>query len=404
MLRDILLKELKRVFNDRRLVFSAIILPAISIFVVYTIMGNMFTNMMNNIDEHTSVVYVQNAPEGFEGSIDYEELNMNVEFIDESTDVQSIKDNILEGDVDLMVEFEDGFIEKVDDYKNQDPAEINTFYNPSKEYSSNSRKEFINNVLEPYRNEILTSRFGDIKNIKVFDIDVDNESSKIVDEKKASGRGFSMIIPMLVAIILFSAAMGIGMDTIAGEKERGTMATLLLTPVKRKTIALGKVIGLGIVAIISALVSFGAILASMPYASSMLTGGSSLNLGSLKFSGVQLLQLLLIMITLVGIFVGLICLLSVRARTVKEAGTYVTPVFMVVILTAFSTIFGGGTTKLYHFAIPIYGSVSALKAAFTFELTMNQFLVTVISAFIVSLILIKLITITFNDEKVMLNA
>lgn len=405
MLRDILKKELKRVFTDRRLVFSAFILPALSIFIVYTIMGSMLSNMMDDIEEHTSTVYIQNAPEQFQKVVDEKKLNMNITYIDMTEDTTSIKEQIKNGEVDMMVKFEDGFLDKVNNYKNLEiPPEVKTFYNPSEEYSRESRKRFIEIALNKYETQILTDRFGDINNVVAFDVDRNSDESIVVDEKKASGQGISMILPMLIAIILFSGAMGIGMDTIAGEKERGTMATLLLTPVKRETIALGKVIGLGIVAIVSAIVSFAAIIASMPFSSKMLTGGADMNLGALQFSTFQLIQLLIIMITLVGIYVGLICLLSVRARTVKEAGTYVTPVFMVVMIAAFSTMFGGGATELYHYAIPVYGSVSALKAALSFELTMNQFLVTAISSFIVSLILVRLITLTFNDEKVMLNA
>ncbi|WP_304944190.1 ABC transporter permease [Vallitalea guaymasensis] len=405
MLRDILKKELKRVFTDRRLVFSAFILPALSIFIVYTIMGSMLSNMMDDIEEHTSTVYIQNAPVQFQKVVDEKKLNMNITYIDMTQDTASIKEQIKNGEVDMMVKFEDGFLDKVNNYKNLEiPPEVKTFYNPSEEYSRESRKRFIEIALNKYETQILTDRFGDINNVVAFDVDRNSDESIVVDEKKASGQGISMILPMLIAIILFSGAMGIGMDTIAGEKERGTMATLLLTPVKRETIALGKVIGLGIVAIVSAIVSFAAIIASMPFSSKMLTGGADMNLGALQFSTFQLIQLLIIMITLVGIYVGLICLLSVRARTVKEAGTYVTPVFMVVMIAAFSTMFGGGATELYHYAIPVYGSVSALKAALSFELTMNQFLVTAISSFIVSLILVRLITLTFNDEKVMLNA
>lgn len=405
MLRDILKKELKRVFTDRRLVFSAFILPALSIFIVYTIMGSMLSNMMDDIEEHTSTVYIQNAPVQFQKVVDEKKLNMNITYIDMTEDTISIKEQIKNGEVDMMVKFEDGFLDKVNNYKNLEiPPEVKTFYNPSEEYSRESRKRFIEIALNKYETQILTDRFGDINNVVAFDVDRNSDESIVVDEKKASGQGISMILPMLIAIILFSGAMGIGMDTIAGEKERGTMATLLLTPVKRETIALGKVIGLGIVAIVSAIVSFAAIIASMPFSSKMLTGGADMNLGALQFSTFQLIQLLIIMITLVGIYVGLICLLSVRARTVKEAGTYVTPVFMIVMIAAFSTMFGGGATELYHYAIPVYGSVSALKAALSFELTMNQFLVTAISSFIVSLILVRLITLTFNDEKVMLNA
>ncbi len=405
MLLNVIKKELKRVFSDRRLVFSAFIMPAVMIFVVYSIMGNMLSNRENDIEEHQSVVYVQNAPEGFEAFASNEKLNMNVNYISSADDTSTIIEDIKMGNVDLLVQFEDGFLDNVEGFDQLDaPPQVKTFFNPSEVYSLNGRNNFVSTVLSDYQRELLTQRFGNESYAVAFDIDRDNEESVVMDKKKASGQGMGNIFPMLIAIILFSSAMGIGIDTIAGEKERGTMATLLLTPAKRETIALGKIIGLGIVAIISALTSFIAIIASLPSSSEVLTGESSINLGAIQFTPLQMVQLLVIMLTLVGIFVGLISLISVRARTVKEAGTYIAPVYMVVMIAAFSTLFGSGANELYQFAIPIYGSVSAIKAALSFELTMNQFLVTAVAAFITSLILVKLITMTFNDEKVMLNA
>lgn len=405
MLLNVIKKELKRVFSDRRLVFSSFIMPAIMIFIIYSIMGNMLSSRVSDIKEHQSVVYVQNAPEGFEQYTTHEDLNMNVNFISSGDDISAIKEDIKVGNVDLLVQFEDGFIDKVKGYDQLDvPPQVKTFYNPSEDYSQRGRSNFVSVVLSDYQRELLTQRFGNESHAVAFDIDRDNAESIVQDEKKASGQGMSNILPMLIAIILFSGAMGIGIDTIAGEKERGTMATLLLTPAKRETIALGKIIGLGIVAIISAITSFIAIIASLPSSSNVLTGESSVNLGALQFTPLQMVQLLVIMLTLVAIFVGLISLISVRARTVKEAGTYIAPVYMVVMIAAFSTLFGSGAEELYQFAIPIYGSVSAIKAALSFDLTMNQFLVSALSAFITSLILVRLITMTFNDEKVMLNA
>lgn len=407
MLSVIVKKELKRVFSDRRLIFSAFFLPALSIFVLYTLMGVMFNNRVDDIEEHKSIVYIQNSPKDFDEYYRTVEhvINMSVEFIDKQQEVNNIKDQIRNGNIDLLIYFEDNFENKINNYTQVDlPPQIKTYYNPSQDYSYKARSRFIGEVLEGYKNSILKNRFGNLNHIIAFDVDRDNADSVVMDEKKATGQGVSMILPMLIGILLFAGAMGIGMDTIAGEKERGTMATLLIMPIKRESIAIGKVIGLGIVAIISAVTSFGAILASMPFASSVLTGSSNVDLGALSFSFLQYIQLLLIMVTLVGIYVGLICLLSVKARSVKEAGTYVTPVYMLVMIASFSTMFSGAAVETYKYAIPVYGSISALKGIFTFELTMQQFLVTVISSFFITVILIRAITKTFNNEKVMLNA
>lgn len=406
MLLSIINKELKRVFSDKRLVISTFLLPAISIYVIYSLMGNMIGDMMGDIKSHQSIVYVSNAPNSFITYYDSvkNDYNMSVNFGTFNKD--SLVPDIREGQVDLLVEFEEGFDAKVASYmENKAVPEILTYSNPSEEYSMEAKNNFVYGLLEGYEKIVLTNRFGNINYVKAFDVDRTNQASEILDEKKAAASGLGMIVPMLLAIILFAGAMGIGMDTIAGEKERGTMATLLLTPVKREIIALGKVIGLGIVAIISAACSFGAIIASLPnMLSSFNTSGGMAPIG-LSFNIAQYAQLFIIMITLVGIYVGLICFISVRARSVKEAGTYMAPVYMIIMVSAFSTMFAkSGEVALYKFAIPVYGSVYAIKEMFAFELSLDEFGVAVAVSLIVTALLVKLITKTFNDEKVMFNA
>lgn len=406
MLLTIINKELKRVFSDKRLVISTFVIPAVSIYVLYSLMGNMMGNMIGDIKSHQSIIYINDAPESF---ITYyksvkDEFNMNVNFGDFNK--ESLVPEIKDGQVDLFVQFEEGFDAKVAKYMDGTTVpEIMTYSNPSEEYSAEAKNNFVYGLLENYEKIVLTNRFGNINYVKAFDVDITNQEAEIVDEKKAASSGLGMIVPMLLAVILFAGAMGIGMDTIAGEKERGTMATLLLTPVKRETIALGKVIGLGIVAIISAACSFAAIIASLPNMMSSFDAEGGVAPIGLSFDLFQYVQLFILMITLVGIYVGLICLISVRARSVKEAGTYMAPVYMVIMVSAFSTMFAkSGEAAVSRFAIPIYGSVYAIKEMFAFELSFNEFLVSVLVSLVVTAVLIKLITRTFNDEKVMFNA
>ena len=54
--------------------------------------------------------------------------------------------------------------------------------------------------------------------------------------------------------MLFQGAMGLGVDTITGEKERGTIASMLLSPIKRSQIVFGKLISLGILTALSSVI------------------------------------------------------------------------------------------------------------------------------------------------------
>ena len=76
--------------------------------------------------------------------------------------------------------------------------------------------------------------------LNVFTVDANNSASEIYDEQRASGQMLSMLIPYIIVVLLFSGTMSLGVDTIAGEKERGTMASLLLTPVSRMSIMMGQ--------------------------------------------------------------------------------------------------------------------------------------------------------------------
>jgi len=407
MVLEIVKKELKRVFTDKRLILSSFIIPAISIYVIYSLMGTMIGNMESDIQEHESVVYVQDAPESFKSFYDANKNDFNMQVTFDGFNREDVITQLQNKDADLLVEFDPSFDQKIANYEEQSQLpEVKTFYNPAEDYSNQARNNFKYTVLSMYEQTLLQDRFQNLNYISAFGIDTTNTESAVVSEDKANASILSMMLPMLIAIMLFAGPMGIGMDTIAGEKERGTMATLLLTPAKREHIALGKVLGLGIISILSSLCYFVAIALSLPKMAGGMTGGgdgASVGLDSLGFSLEQYIMLIVIMITLVGIYVGIISLISVKAKTIKEAGTYVAPIYMIVMMAAFSTMFSRGDAAMYKFMIPIYGSISAIKELFTNDLTMQEFATASGMALVVTGVLIYFITRAFNNERVMFN-
>jgi len=412
MLLVIIKKELKRVFTDRRLVFSSFILPALSIYLLYSLLGSMIGNLTNNIDEHIANVAIVNAPESFITYVDEynkgmpsEEsvgFTMNAGFSSEAID--SLKEKIKTGELDVLITFDKSFDEAVTNYEKEKHPNINTFFNPSEEYSQTAISGIEYNILADYQNQLLGERFGSVSALTAFTLNADNQDNRIAEEGKEAGLGMSFMIPMLLNVMLFAGAMGIGMDVIAGEKERGTMATMLLAPVDRETIAFGKVISLGIVATLSAMCTFGAVIASLPNASSFLAAGADVSLDSLAFTPTHYIMLLIILIMQVGIFVAVICLVSVIAKSVKEAGTYISPVYMLVMFSAFATVFTTGDVELYKYTIPVLGNVFAIKELLTFDLSLIEFGVTVGVSIVVIAILLKLITMAFNNERTMFNS
>ena len=185
------------------------------------------------------------------------------------------------------------------------------------------------------------------------------------------------------------------------------MASMLLSPVKRSSIVAGKIISLMILSGLSAIVYVVSMMIAMPVMNAM--GGSETELSGalsgLDLSIVQGLQLLAIMLTLVFLFVSIIALLAVRAKDVKTASTYISPVYIVVMVAGMLTMFmSGAEVPTIRYAIPVYGGAIAVKDLCTGELTAVNFLASIGGAIIVAIICTVLITKSFNDEKVMFNA
>ena len=97
-----------------------------------------------------------------------------------------------------------------------------------------------------------------------FDINPGGEGYDLASEEDISAQVFSMMVPMLMMAFLFSGCMAVAPESIAGEKERGTIATLLVTPLKRSHLALGKILSLSVIAILSGLSSFLGTMLSLP--------------------------------------------------------------------------------------------------------------------------------------------
>ena len=402
--KNIIKKELTRVFTDKKLIVSLFILPGVLIMVMYSIMGSLISNLQEDIETHTPIICIKNAPEDLMNFIEANKYEADITYLSSTDTVDDIKEKILKGDTDLLVVFEEGFMDTIQNYsKIGDPIpEVKTFYNPSEDYSGAARSNFIAEVLNPYQQSLLAQRLDNIELLQIFYIDLDPEASIILDEDKAGGKFFAMLLPFLINIMLFQGAMGLGVDTITGEKERGTLASMLLSPIKRSQIVFGKLISLGILTALSSVIYTVSVVIGIKN----LSGGDTDQMMAIKFTPVEIIQLFVIIIAMVYLYVAMVALVAVYARTQKEASTYVTPLYILVMLGSIMTMFssGGGDKGLEYYAIPIYNGSVTIQNLLVGELTMAQFGVTLGSLALIAILLTTLITKAFNSERVMFNA
>lgn len=242
---DIIKKELLRFLEDKRLLFTAVIMPGLMVCVVYSLVGNLMAKSSTTDNDYVFKVAAANMPTEIE--MIFNESRCEVSFVEEEQ-LQTIQNELIEKNTDICIIFPENFITNIKEYdvnSGKRAPEVRMYY-----LSTNTNSEAAYKMVQAILNHVEESMSNR------FDINVSDEQFDLATESDTTGKFVSMLMPMLLMILLFNGCVAMAPDAIAGEKERGTMATLLITPVKRYEIAIGKIISLSIMTFLSGLSSF----------------------------------------------------------------------------------------------------------------------------------------------------
>ena len=376
-------KELARFFGDKRTALGTILLPGILIFAVYTFMGSALSDQFSVDEDFVPTIQAINLPDSVAALAGQAGLDIQAA---EGTD-QS-KALIREQELDLLAVFPEGFDNQVAAYEVSSgaPAPAVELYYNSASVDSSAAYEMLYTLLDGYESSLSNK----------FDINSGSGSYDLATDADTAGTFLSSRMPMLLMIFLFSGCMSTAPESIAGEKERGTIATLLITPLRRRDLALGKICALSIIALLSGLSSTVGTLLSMPTLMQM-----EGNVGA-AYTPVHYLALCLIILSTVLFIVACISLISAFAKTIKEAQTYVTPLMILSMVVGVTAMFGGGASaQLWAYFIPFYNSVQVMVGIFALELNWTYLLIAVASNLGYTAIGVWGLTRMFNSEKIM---
>jgi sodium transport system permease protein len=198
--------------------------------------------------------------------------------------------------------------------------------------------------------------------VSLLSIDVANE-----DEIAASMWG--KIFPALLIIMALTGAFYPAIDVAAGEKERGTMETLLICPASRSEIVLGKFLTVLLFSMATTMLNLISMGFTGKYIVSMTSGVAGAGMGAVPLpTPLALFWLVILLIPLAAFFSALCLSLATFARSNKEGQYYLTPLFMITMgMTMFSMspsieLTASGGASLFYCAMPIVGPALLLKA------------------------------------------
>ena len=390
MFRDALIifrKELKNVFKDPRTIFAVLILPMLIMPVIFLVMNAVSQSQAKTYENAVYSLKVTNLPD--ERFLKILEGMISFELVDELNE-ETVKDF----ENSIVVEFPPNSAERIE---NGERIDALVFYNSTSRGSAYGA-QMVQNALASYSSFLLSEKLLE-HGLTIEDLNpVNVEKMDVAPEESQGTEMLATLIPYFLLIYIFAGAMNIGLDTTAGEKERGSMPVLLVNQVSRSSIATGKILYVMTIAILNSIFTFIGLIIAFKLGGPAF-GAENLNLSSLSAS--TLVGLFITLLTMSGVAAALIVLLGSIARNVKEGSGYVMPIYIMAIVLGIATMQMESPDNPLLYLIPLVNSIFVMKDIITVNFVIARFLLMLISNLAYVSIFIYFLTRVFNSERIM---
>lgn len=383
-LLTIIKKEFARFFRDTRLMLTVLILPGLLIYALYSVVGTIMESVEKKEQEYEITCVVQNKPESLSTALDA--------VFTYSEDTLDCQERVKSGVLSLYIIFPEDFDSAVADYSPSSGVaapQVRIYYNSGNK-SSLAAYNIATSLLTFYEESISNK----------FDVNSDADTIfDLADAQSTSRMILSMVVPMVLLMLLFSGCMSVAPESIAGEKERGTIATLLVTPVKRSSVAVGKIIALSVIALLSGLSSTIGLILSLP----KIASGEGVDISLSMYGFGDYMAILGVVLSTVLILVTLISIISAFAKSVKEASGLVIPVMLITLLCGVFSMFASGLSSIGLFFIPLFNSALVISSVLSGAVSGAAVAITVCVNIAFTALLVFLLTLMFKSERIMFN-
>lgn len=324
------LKELRDTVRDKRTLITTLVVPTVVIPLLFFGAGFVMKKVISKAAQEQSSIMIVG---GEDSPLLLEALKAHEEFriVPTTEDYkQAVSDKRIRAVVDIPADFDATLAagETVPTVK---------IYHYQGELKSKMGRDELRNFLTGYREEqvqaALTARNLPASVVEPFKV----ESENVAPPEKVGGNAVGGFVPYMIVILCFSGAMYPAMDLTAGEKERGTMETLLCAPVNRINIVLGKFFmvltaSATTVALTVVMMGASAFVAPMVFGGG---GGGAAGAGGgmqMLIDPVGLLGVFAMVVPVAVLFAAVELTIALFAKSFKEAQSLVSPLMIVIII------------------------------------------------------------------------
>ena len=324
---NILKKELRELFRDKKSLAMMLVIP---IFIPLLVIGMsaLFESQMNvDTEEYNKIGFSYELSEAEESIA--KEMDIDVVF----GTTKELKEKYEEGNIDL-------YITKKDNHYT-----IHSDGSDNSSYASNLMETYFNTYKEVLQQESLSKQKinpDDILNIITVD-------EKVVEEDNFFASYIQNYAFLFILMAITVSATYPATDTTAGERERGTLETLLTFPIKSKDIIIGKFLGVTVSSIITGLLSLALAVISLFISKDMFTIYEGVNT---MYSLSSIIYAVVVIVTYSFFISGLCIAIASTSKTFKEAQSALTPLTFISLFPGMIAFMIGITTNTLISIIP----------------------------------------------------
>ncbi|MCA9785993.1 MAG: ABC transporter permease [Candidatus Cloacimonetes bacterium] len=358
-IRLVAAKEILELLRDRRTLISTILVPVLAMPLLIGGMVLVARNQINKLQTETIPLVVRQL-ESAPGVASLLEQTPRLEQTPDPDPALPADSLIARGLATLVLECDSSlataFVE-LRQSRAQDVPAVHLYYNSTKDEAQLAARELVAG-LEHLRSgqlsgwlaeEGISERALEPWVIRQYDV---------ATEERRKSEMIARFLPYLILVLVVQSLAYPAMELTAGEKERHTIETLLVNPVSRVDLVLGKFTAISALGMGSAVVTLGSQLGFLMYLNSRI---DLIGQASFSLSPFAALVALLFLLPFTLFFAALMLMVSLYARSMKEAQSYVAPMMMLVIFPSMMSMIPGLELNWATALVPVYNVTLMLK-------------------------------------------
>lgn len=389
-------KELLEIIRDKKTLIFSILLPTLIFPVLFFGIGKFTQSKTEEAEnKEISIAFVNgDVLTGLEDLFTAEKGFKKV-----TLETDSFEEAILNQEADYILEVPESSNIPSESTKQEI---INLYFKGSSKLDNISSGR-VKDIIEGYNNSqrlALGERFGlTTDNIKAFNKPILVENKNFASKREKIGEVAGPLIAYILIALAVSGAMYPALEIGVGEKERGTLETLLLTPMTKGKIVLAK---FGLIFTVSFFTVIVTLLSFFVWTYIFTMGGKMPGLDFLsKISGLDLLLVAVLLVPLTSIFASIMLSASIYAKNMKEAQAYMSPIFMLGFMPVIVAFVPGMELNVKTAMIPITNVALAMKDLVKGTVDYSMITVLLLSTLAIAGAMLYFTTQFFKKEKVL---